>query len=322
MMATQASAIPFFQTIGNIHFSAFYRQARAKNSNFTLHPIVFASFFHTLSSFPSTFLQREKWKTKTKTTRRPEIRMKGPSSSFLQRHARKKQDKDFAHLRDENTTKSDDRILQLSILSLLGFYLVGYTVCMKDDKKRIAVFCGSSFGHSPLYKTSAYTLSLLLAKNGYDLVYGGGYLGIMGHIAEVMKDNGREVIGVLPEIFNKPKVRGKEVHTSLIITPGMHERKRKIYDLADAFIVFPGGIGTMDEFFESFTWKQIGIHKKPIILLNLAGFYDGIISYLNNAEKEGFISSAVCDSLIVASSVEEAMDKLQSAKELELPQKV
>ena len=164
-------------------------------------------------------------------------------------------------------------------------------------------------------------LGRLLAENGIRLVYGGGNRGLMGTLADTVKSSGGNVLGVLPRAMDLPCVRTKDVETELIIADDMHDRKRKMYDAADAFVVLPGGIGTMDEFFEIFTWKQLGYHKKPVALLNISGFYDTLLKFLDEATEKGFVSRPMRDALIVLDSTEGLIDALEK-HEGELPSKL
>ena len=187
--------------------------------------------------------------------------------------------------------------------------------------KNVAVFCGSSAGSSPIYTREAIKLGKCLKEENYSLVYGGGSRGLMGAIAESTFNEGGEVIGVLPEIFNIPQVVRKDIYTKLYVKKDMHERKALMYELADAFIIMPGGIGTLDEFFEIFTWKQIGKHKKNIAIFNIEGFYNELLSFLKSVKEKGFVSEEVLSSLIVSDDANEIVSSLFS-KEDELPLKI
>lgn len=189
------------------------------------------------------------------------------------------------------------------------------------NMKRVAIFCGSSFGNDEIYLSESIKAASLLAQNGYDLVYGGGYKGLMGKIAETFIDNEARVYGVLPEIFNIPSVLSKNVHTELIITKTMHERKETMYRMADAYLIFPGGIGTFEEFFEIYTWKQLLLHDKNIILYNISSFYDVMLKFLDESTDKGFISEEVRDSLLVASSPDQLL-KMISQEKITLSSKV
>ena len=165
--------------------------------------------------------------------------------------------------------------------------------------KTIAVFCGSSVGNNPLYERKAVNLGKTLYNNKIGLIYGGGNRGLMGVIAKTVFALGGSVTGVLPEALNLPSVRQVVVETKLIVVPTMHDRKAKMYSLADAFIALPGGIGTFEEFLEVFTWLQLGYHHKPVALLNTAGFYDPLLQLLQHSNNEGFLHKDLLDALIV-----------------------
>lgn len=154
--------------------------------------------------------------------------------------------------------------------------------------KRICVFCGANAGSRAEYATAARDLALLMAGQKIGLVYGGGNVGLMGIIADAMLDAGSEVIGVIPASLVAKEVAHHGV-TELRVVQTMHERKALMSDLSDAFIALPGGFGTLDEFFEILTWSQLGFHRKPCGLLNIAGYYDGLLKMLDHAVAEGFL---------------------------------
>jgi hypothetical protein len=154
--------------------------------------------------------------------------------------------------------------------------------------KNITVFCGSSSGFRPEYAEAAVNLARRLVERNIGLVYGGGNIGLMGIIAdEVMRGGGR-VVGIIPDSLFKKEVGNREV-TELRVVGSMHERKAMMAELADGFIAMPGGIGTFEEFFEILTWAQLGFHEKPCGLLNVADYYDGLLSLCDNAVSEGFL---------------------------------
>ena len=190
-----------------------------------------------------------------------------------------------------------------------------------DNITKVAVFGGSSFGNDDSFKLITHSLGALLAENSLTLVYGGGYRGLMGSVAQGVKDNNGHVIGVLPEIFDNDKVKLKSVEDELIIKKDMHERKKQIYDLADAFIILPGGIGTFDEFFEIFTWKQIGYHNKNIAIYNINGFFNTLISFLQECVDKGFLSNKVFDSLIISEDANQIIKDIKEKKVI-LPSKI
>ncbi|HKL02621.1 MAG TPA: TIGR00730 family Rossman fold protein [Cryomorphaceae bacterium] len=154
--------------------------------------------------------------------------------------------------------------------------------------KSIAVFCGSSAGRLPKYAERAAQVGAFLAKNGCRVVYGGSHLGLMGAVAEGVLTNGGEVIGVLPKFMSSREIAHPEL-TELIMVESMHERKLKMHDLSDGVIALPGGFGTFEELFEMLTWAQLGLHTKPIGLLNLDGFYDHLIKMMDHMNTEGFL---------------------------------
>ncbi|TDM12224.1 TIGR00730 family Rossman fold protein [Macrococcus lamae] len=155
--------------------------------------------------------------------------------------------------------------------------------------KTVAVFCGSRTG-APVYEKNAERLGEYLASQGITLVYGGGKVGLMGIIADSVLTHGGEVIGVIPEFLHSREIAHTGI-TQLHIVETMHERKKMMADMADGFIMMPGGAGTLEEFFEVFTWAQIGLHRKPIGVLNTAGFYDSLRLMLSDISKQGFIDS-------------------------------
>ena len=154
--------------------------------------------------------------------------------------------------------------------------------------QRICVFCGSQVGTNGLYRQAAAALGQLLAQRRYGLVYGGGHVGLMGVIADAVLQAGGEVIGVIPEAMVARELAHTGV-TSMHIVPGMHDRKARMAELAEAFIAMPGGYGTFEELFEIITWAQLGIHQKPIGLLNVAGYFDALMALVEHAIAEGFI---------------------------------
>jgi uncharacterized protein (TIGR00730 family) len=156
------------------------------------------------------------------------------------------------------------------------------------SKPIIAVFCGSKNGTDPQFMNDAAVLGELLAQHGFDIVYGGSSVGIMGAVANAAMSKGANVIGVIPEVLVAWE-RQHEGLTELIITKDMHIRKKTMYDMCAAAIILPGGFGTLDELFEMLTWNQLSIHDKKIYLLNSAGFYDHLILHLESLEKKGFL---------------------------------
>ncbi|MEK4517656.1 TIGR00730 family Rossman fold protein [Paenibacillus sp. FSL H8-0122] len=154
--------------------------------------------------------------------------------------------------------------------------------------KSIAVFCGSSEGTSPVYKESAILLGKELAARNITLIYGGATVGLMGAIADSVMQAGGQVIGVLPHFLKQREIEHTRL-TELIMVDSMHERKLKMSELADGFIAMPGGPGTMEEYFEIFTWAQLGLHQKPCGLLNVNHYYDPLITLFSNMAREQFM---------------------------------
>lgn len=174
---------------------------------------------------------------------------------------------------------------------------------------RFTVFCGSSFGFDPVYRDVAAGLGRELAGAGIGLVYGGGNVGLMGALADAALEAGGEVIGVIPRALVEREVAHAGC-TELLVTANMHERKALMAERADGFIALPGGIGTMEELFEVWTWGQLGWHPKPCALLNVGGYYDGLIAFLDNMVMQGFLTKDHRDMLIVAESVADLIDLL------------
>ncbi len=153
---------------------------------------------------------------------------------------------------------------------------------------RICVFCGSSSGSHPGYAAAARALAREIARRGHGLVYGGGNVGLMGVVADAMLEAGGEVVGVIPHTLVSREIGHRGV-TTLHVVDSMHERKTLMADLSDAFIALPGGIGTFEEWFEAVTWTQLGLHRKPCGLLNVHGFYDELIRFMDHSWAEGFV---------------------------------
>lgn len=172
--------------------------------------------------------------------------------------------------------------------------------------KRIVVFCGSGEGYNEVYRETAYDLGGMLASRDIDVVYGGAKVGLMGALADGALEAGGKVIGIIP-FFLKTKEVAHEGLTELITVDTMHERKLKMNKLSDGVITLPGGWGTMEELFEMLTWSQLGLHKKPIGLLNVNGYYDALKALCSNMVQEGFLSENVNDSLLISESAEELL---------------
>ena len=177
---------------------------------------------------------------------------------------------------------------------------------------RLAVYCGSSPGADPAFADAACALGTEMARRGIGLVYGGGRLGLMGIVADAALDAGGEAYGVIPQALIDLEVAHTGL-TELHVVTTMHERKAKMTDLCDAFIALPGGIGTLDELFEAWSWNALGYHAKPFALLNVGGFWDNLVELMDHVTASGFISPARRAQLLVADSIDEAIDKLDAA---------
>ncbi|WP_010252228.1 LOG family protein [Myroides injenensis] len=176
---------------------------------------------------------------------------------------------------------------------------------------RYTVFCGSSSGSKTSFKTSAYELGRELASSKIGIVYGGAKVGLMGAVADGALENGGEVIGVLP-IFLQEVELGHPNLSELYIVKTMHERKAKMGELSDGIIALPGGYGTLEEFFEMLTWAQLGLHKKPVALLNVEGFYNPLLKMIDEMVMSGFLKSENRDMIVVADNVNELFVKMSN----------
>jgi uncharacterized protein (TIGR00730 family) len=168
-------------------------------------------------------------------------------------------------------------------------------------------------GKGPEYEALAQELGERIARAGMSLVYGAGSIGLMGVVARAARDAGADVIGIIPEHLDAVEIT-QEGLAELHITRNMHERKKMMFDRSDAFVVLPGGLGTLDETFEIMTWAQLSLHKKPIILLNHRNYWSPLLELVNNVVEEGFASSANAELLRVAATAEEAMSILASSE--------
>ena len=180
--------------------------------------------------------------------------------------------------------------------------------------RRLAVYCGSSMGADPLFEAVARQLGEEMALRDIDLVYGGGHRGLMGVVADSVLAAGGRAYGVIPQALVDLEVAHKGL-TELHTVASMHERKARMTELTDAFVAIPGGIGTLDELFEAWTWNALGYHSKPFCLLNVAGFWDGLIAFMDHVTESGFMSPARRAQLLVADSIGEAIERLDAALE-------
>jgi len=181
---------------------------------------------------------------------------------------------------------------------------------MAAGKKWVCVFCASAEGASPQYLEAAELLGRLIVRRGYGLLYGGATVGAMGAVADAALEAGGEVVGVIPEVIREREIDHRGL-TELHVVGTMHERKALMASRADAFVALPGGYGTLDEFIEIVTWAQLKIHAKPCVLVNVGGFYDGFLRFLDHTVEQGFIFPENRTLVQVARDPEEALDLVE-----------
>lgn len=175
--------------------------------------------------------------------------------------------------------------------------------------KSICIYCGSNNGNQPAYVSSAQEMGKALSERGIRLIYGGGKVGIMGIVADAVLDNGGEVTGVITKALFDLET-GKNELDDLRIVGDMHERKAGMAELAEGFIALPGGFGTFEELFEAITWLQLGIHHKPVGILNVNGYYDHLLDFLRHSSKQGFVREAHLQMLLVDEDPNALLDKM------------
>jgi uncharacterized protein (TIGR00730 family) len=184
--------------------------------------------------------------------------------------------------------------------------------------KSIVVFCGSGDGYNDAYREAAYELGKTLAGREIRVVYGGAKMGLMGAVADGALENGGNIIGVIP-YFLKTKEVVHEGLTELITVETMHERKMKMHELCDGIITLPGGWGTMEEMFEMLTWGQLGLHSKPVGLLNVNGYYDALKALCDNMVQEGFLNECMNATMLVSESIVELLEQMDNYVAPEAP---
>ena len=177
--------------------------------------------------------------------------------------------------------------------------------------KRITVFCGSSFGTESIYTEQATLLGETFAKENIDLVCGGANVGLMGAVADGVLNNGGKAIGVLPNFLRSREIAHLGL-TELILVESMHERKTKMNDLCDGVIALPGGFGTLEELFEMLTWAQLGLHKKPIAILNINGFYDSLIELTKTMVEKGLLKEANQKMLLISDNIDDLLLQMRN----------
>ena len=179
--------------------------------------------------------------------------------------------------------------------------------------RRVAVFCGASSGNDAGFTVAAAELGRELARRNLGLVYGGGNVGLMGAVAEAARAAGAPVVGVIPQALQPREVSGKvDPGIETRVTEGMHDRKAMMAELADAFIALPGGFGTLEETLEMITWQQLGYHAKPVGVLNIGGFYDGLLGFFDSCVEKGFIRPASRAIVVSSTDPAELLDALAS----------
>lgn len=178
--------------------------------------------------------------------------------------------------------------------------------------RSLLVYCGANSGKAPVYAETSRAFGKLLAVEKIRLVYGGGSVGLMGILADAVLENGGTVTGVIPGFLNVKEV-GHTGLTEMHEVKSMHERKAKMEELSDAAVALPGGFGTMDEIFEMLTWAQLGLHNKPLGLLNVNGYYDHLIALLDTMVREGFLRQSNRNLIIISESAEELLELLRNA---------
>ncbi len=176
---------------------------------------------------------------------------------------------------------------------------------------RICVYCGSSPGNDPAHRAAALALGGFLAREGITVVYGGGNVGLMGAVADGALAEGGQVIGVIPQSLLEKELGHRGV-TELHVTSSMHERKQMMVDLSDGFIALPGGFGTLDELFETLTWLQLGFHHKPVGLLNVGGFFDGLTSFISHMSTTGFLKPEHASCVLVEPEAEKLLARMRT----------
>lgn len=177
--------------------------------------------------------------------------------------------------------------------------------------KSITVFCASSPGTDEIFAVEAANLGNLLARKKIELVFGGARVGLMGVLADAVLEEGGKVTGVLPVFLEQKEVAHRNL-TQLILVESMHERKLKMHELSDGVIALPGGWGTMEELFEMLTWSQLGLHQKPIGLLNINGFYDELVSMIEKMVHKGFLTEQSLELLLICDDMEDLLDRMEN----------
>lgn len=183
---------------------------------------------------------------------------------------------------------------------------------MTAPQSSVCVFCGARFGADPAYATAAETLGTALAAEGWQLVYGAGDIGLMGAVARAAVAAGGDTLGVIP-VHLLEREAGKRDLARFVVTETMHERKKVMFMNSHAIVVLPGGAGSLDEFFEVLTWRQLGLHDKPVVLLNTNGYWDPLIGLIDHVIGEGFAEATLRDYITVVPDIDALMARLRAA---------
>jgi uncharacterized protein (TIGR00730 family) len=183
----------------------------------------------------------------------------------------------------------------------------------KRNLNRICVFCGTNPGSQPAYGVAARELGRVLASKDIELVYGGASVGIMGELADSVQEHGGHVTGIIPQQLMEKEAAHTGIR-NLIVVASMHQRKSQMADMSDGFIALPGGIGTLEGFFEVLTWGQLGIHTKPAGILNVDGYFDDLTAFLDHAVEEGFLTSDHRNAIMVESEPGKLLDRMRAFK--------
>jgi uncharacterized protein (TIGR00730 family) len=196
--------------------------------------------------------------------------------------------------------------------TLIEAIFINWDICVTASTiKSVCVYCGSRMGNKPYYKTLAKNTGQLIAQNNMQLVYGAGSIGLMGVVARAATEAGGDVIGIIPRHLDEVEITQSGL-AELYVTDDMHERKKMMFDRSDAFIVLPGGLGTLDETMEMMTWAQLSLHKKPILLVNYNDFWTPLVELIDHVVKDGFANPDHAALIKVVETAEEAMDFLKS----------
>lgn len=185
--------------------------------------------------------------------------------------------------------------------------------------KNLVVYCGSGEGYNEMYREHAYDTGRMLAERGLHVIYGGARIGLMGAVADGVLNNNGSITGVIPDFLQNKEVVHEGL-TELVVVSTMHQRKLMMYERADGILVLPGGWGTMDEMFEMLTWGQMGMHTKPIGLLNINGYYDALMALNSTMVQEGFLGECARSILMFGDSLPELLEKMETYQAPDLPQ--